>query len=211
LARIVQAATGQNTFDFAMQYLFEPLGIQNVGWPRDPQGIVHGWGDLRLTPYDMAKIGYLYLNDGVWDGHQLLPPGWVEDATRSVRSRSEQGYGYLWWLSDTYYAAQGRGGQYIVVVPDKKLIVVMTGAGGLPVRLETFLKQFILPAIKTDEPLAANAAGEDRLQDAVQDVALTPEITAQPVSLIPPLAQQISGRTILDPQPCWIADVITLI
>jgi hypothetical protein len=204
LAAIVQAATGQNVFDFAMQNLFEPLGIQNVGWPRDPQGVVHGWGDLRLTPLDMAKIGYLYLNNGMWDGHQLLPDGWVNDATRNIRAGGEQGYGYLWWLFDSYYAAQGRGGQFILVIPDDELIVVLTG-GGADASPDQLLDQFILPAIKSDEPLATNDTSEAVLRDAVETVALAPALEAQPVEPIPPLAQEVSERTILlDPNPAGL-------
>ncbi|MBI5959962.1 MAG: serine hydrolase [Chloroflexi bacterium] len=198
LGGIVQAAVGQSTFDFAMQNLFEPLGIQEVGWPRDPQGLVHGWGDLRLTPYDMAKIGYLYLNNGHWEGEQLLPENWVNDTTTNIRATGEQGYGYLWWLADGYYAAEGRGGQYILVVPNEALIVVITGSGEIDPGM--ILNGLILPAIKSDGPLAANPAGEAALQDGLDTAALAPEFEAQPVGLLPPLAEAVSGKTIrLDP------------
>jgi CubicO group peptidase (beta-lactamase class C family) len=202
LAALVQTAVGQSAYDFAMQNLFEPLGIQNAGWPHDPQGVVHGWGDLRLAPHDMAKIGYLYLNDGMWDGQQLLPQNWVTDATRNIRTGSEPGYGYLWWLPDpSYYAAQGRGGQFILVVPDEELIIVMTGGGG-DGRPDMLLNEFILPAIQSDEPLAANTAGETELRNAIEAVARSPEFEPQPVKPIPTLVQDVSGRTVqLDPNP----------
>lgn len=200
LAALLESATGQTTYDFAVQNLFDPLGIQDVGWPLDPQGVVHGWGDLRLTPDDMAKIGYLYLNDGIWDGKQLLPDGWVTQTTHNIRSEGEQGYGYLWWLYDSFYEARGRGGQRIFVYPDKDLIVVMTGSHEGNYNL--FLSQYILPAIQSEEPLAENSAGEATLQNAIENVAQVPDLEAQPVDPLPPLAQKISGKTItLEPNP----------
>jgi CubicO group peptidase (beta-lactamase class C family) len=81
LAAIVTNATGRGTLDFAREHLFAPLGITDVGWPTDPQGIAHGWGDLRLTPHDMAKLGYLFLHQGAWDGKQVVSPEWVDAAT----------------------------------------------------------------------------------------------------------------------------------
>jgi CubicO group peptidase (beta-lactamase class C family) len=196
LARTIQAATGQDVLGFAERNLFEPLGIQKVGWPLDPQGIVHGWGDLRLTPYDMAKIGYLYLNNGVWKGQQLLPETWVTDATRNIRSEENgQGYGYLWWLGDSYYAAKGRGGQYILVVPDEELIVVITGGG--EVNPKQILNEYIRPAIVSDEALASNTAGDSALLEAVESAALAPEFEPQPVAPMPLLAQEVSDKTFL--------------
>ena len=71
-------------FEFARQYLFEPLGIQEVIWESDPQGYTRGWGDIHLLPKDAAKIGYLWLNNGVWDGKQIVSADWVKDAVKPV-------------------------------------------------------------------------------------------------------------------------------
>lgn len=69
--------TGLSTFEFAREYLFEPLGITEVNWPRDKQGIYFGGQDIWLTPRDMAKLGELYLNNGVWEGQQIIPADWI--------------------------------------------------------------------------------------------------------------------------------------
>ena len=106
LSAILQKATGMTALEFARQNLFAPLGIQDSYWNADPQGITHGWGDLHLKPGDAAKLGYLWLNNGVWDGKQIVSKNWVKDA---VAYHSEfgggDGYGYGWWLWDTGYGA----------------------------------------------------------------------------------------------------------
>ena len=71
LSAIVQETTDMTTLDFARTHLFGPLGIPDPIWPTDPQGYNRGWGDLLLTPHDMAKIGFLYLNEGLWEGRQV--------------------------------------------------------------------------------------------------------------------------------------------
>jgi len=82
LSAILQQATGMTALDFARQNLFEPLGIHDVIWPADPQGVTHGWGDLYMHPHDMAKLGYLWLNHGQWGGRQIVSRAWVEDSAK---------------------------------------------------------------------------------------------------------------------------------
>ena len=93
LSAILQQATGMTALDFARQNLFEPLGIRNVVWESDPQGYSHGWGDLYLTPGDAAKIGYLWLNSGVWEGKQIVPAAWVEDSVKVQMEAIPDDYG----------------------------------------------------------------------------------------------------------------------
>lgn len=85
-----------NALAFANEHLFGPLGIIDVQWLSNPQGITIGWSDLYLTPHDMAKIGYLYLNEGWWDGEQVVSADWVEASTREHISAKtlQDGYGY---------------------------------------------------------------------------------------------------------------------
>lgn len=129
LSVILQEATGENPRDFADQYLFQPLGITDYEWETDPDGTpIGGWG-LSLTPRDMARLGALYLNEGTWGGVQIISPGWVKAATTArVQTGGRLGYGYQWWIYDTYnaYTALGRDGQAIFVSPDLDLIVVTT-------------------------------------------------------------------------------------
>jgi CubicO group peptidase (beta-lactamase class C family) len=100
LSAIIQETTGMSAEDFAREYLFGPLGFSDVIWKTDPQGINRGWGDLMLDPHDMAKLGYLFLNEGQWDGQQVLSSAWVEKATSPLtrHNLAISDYGYLWWV-----------------------------------------------------------------------------------------------------------------
>ena len=89
-----------------------------------------------MKPRDLAKFGYLYLKDGVWDGKRILPEGWARTSTQSIVATNEKkfGYGYQWWVlpgkgagSHDAYAAWGYGGQILIVVPELELIAVFTG------------------------------------------------------------------------------------
>jgi CubicO group peptidase (beta-lactamase class C family) len=150
LSGILTKATGRSVCDFACENLFAPLGIhvdRNIvfhskeeqlaimtkannisGWVADPQGInTAGWG-LFLTPAEMAKIGLLYLNRGVWNGKQLLSAEWVEESTTEHGRWGELKYGYLWWVLDEKehsYAAMGDGGNAIYVNPAKNLVIAV--------------------------------------------------------------------------------------
>lgn len=133
LSGVLTKQTGMSTMSFAERYLFKPLGIQPAKWLTDPQGFYNGGTGLWLTARAMAKFGYLYLNDGYWDGRQVIPADWVKASTQK---QSEGGfpehrsYGLLWWTTvdrghPAYYAA-GYGGQLIYVIPDLDVVVVIT-------------------------------------------------------------------------------------
>jgi CubicO group peptidase (beta-lactamase class C family) len=133
LSGILTRSTHMTALEFGNEYLFQPLGIPLPSWKTDPQGNNVGGDGLALRPRDMAKIGYLYLNQGFWDGHQLVPAEWVRVSTeKHAKADFLSGYyGYLWWVTAVeghaaYYAA-GFGGQYIYVIPDLDLVVVITG------------------------------------------------------------------------------------
>lgn len=132
LSAIVQAATETDTLDFAQQFLFDPLGIrpEQYRWETDPSGIANGAWGLWMTPRDMAKFGYLYLHQGMWDGEQVVPAEWVaESTTPKISVDEETRYGYQWWIppfSERIFSAQGLDGQFIHVLPDRNLILVIT-------------------------------------------------------------------------------------
>lgn len=137
LSGVLTKASGMSTMAFAEQYLFEPLGIQIAFWARDPQGYYFGHADMYMTPRNMAKLGYLYLQEGVINGQQVWPESWIEDATtfHSVMPWgggifNKWGYGYLWWLWRVYghhaFFAGGQGGQFIIVIPDLNSVIVTT-------------------------------------------------------------------------------------
>jgi CubicO group peptidase (beta-lactamase class C family) len=149
LSAIVQQATGMNTADFAQANLFEPLGITNVTWNTDSQGLsIGGWG-LELAPREMAKLGYLFLHEGQWDGQQIVSADWVKAATQKhVSSDGELGYGYLWWTraDGSAYMALGRYGQTIYVKPDLDLVVVTTAHEDNHDRIFDLIDTYVVPA-----------------------------------------------------------------
>jgi len=150
LAAIVQTATETRFLDFAEEHLFDPLGIDSKYWTRDGSSIWYtgAWG-LELSSRNLAKFGYLFLNNGTWDGQQIISEEWVRASTRTITEiNNQEGYGYQWWTNpalDFYYAA-GRNGQFIIVVPDQDIVAVFTSGiynddHNLPLRI---FQNFIL-------------------------------------------------------------------
>ena len=162
LSAIIQEMTGMTALAYAKENLFGPLGISDVSWLSNPDGISIGWSDLRMLPHDMAKIGYLYLNEGIWDGEQILPREWVIESTKKhIEATLQDGYGYQWWVdSPDVYMALGYAGQFIFVAPELDLVAVFTS--DLPEAQfytpQRLLDTFILPAVDSSEPLPANQA-----------------------------------------------------
>ena len=129
LSAIVQVATGMTTLEFAEANLFEPLGISPAYWSRDMAGWYKGGFDLRMNTRNMAKFGYLYLNNGTWDGEQIISEDWVETSASSITTFDEWGgYGYQWWTTPELgmYSARGLYGQYIFVIPEHDIVVAFT-------------------------------------------------------------------------------------
>lgn len=131
MSAVVRKATGTTIDRYAELFLFGPLGIRDYYWKKDPQGLPDTEGGLFLSADQLAKIGYLYMHDGVWNGTRILPEGWVREATsRLVESAGPagNGYGYQWWRLDRrgveIYGGQGFGGQYLIVIPSKRIVAV---------------------------------------------------------------------------------------
>ena len=168
LSAILQKQTGMNALSFAEKHLFAPLGISEVGWPSNPQGTTLGYGHLFMRPHDMAKIGYLYLNSGMWDGKQIISSQWINASTRNyIDTTLLPGYGYHWWIAmPDVYTAAGNKGQFIMVAPDKNIVAVFTGRLSpkdflIPLDL---LAQYIIPAVKSPNALPENTIGEKALK-----------------------------------------------
>ncbi len=150
LSAVLQQATNMNPRDFADQYLFKPLGITHVNWDTDADGTpIGGWG-LRLTPRDMAKLGYLYLHHGQWDGQQIVSAEWVKGATRT-HTETDGNLGYGTYPSLEAYTALGRGGQTIFVVPRLDLIVVTTAELDNHDPIFQLIEQYIVPAVRDSQ------------------------------------------------------------
>ena len=139
LGQILKKTTAKDPDAYAGEHLFGPLGIEGWYWKKTPTGLSDTEGGLYLTARDLAKIGYLYLKDGVWEGKRILPEGWVAESTApavvaSASPGSERKYGFQWWLlpyegskRSWAQAGLGYGGQFLLVVPEYELVAVFTG------------------------------------------------------------------------------------
>ena len=163
LSGIVSRSSGEKMTDFAGSALFDPLGIHDWRW-RNQKGVVYMGGNLELTCRDMAKIGLLMLNKGLWNGERILSARWIEESFRElgIHEHSFQRHGfyhhYMWWRFERDfhgtlvrgYFASGNGGQNITVIPDLNMVVALTagnydkGLEDQPVRI---IIDRILPAL----------------------------------------------------------------
>jgi CubicO group peptidase (beta-lactamase class C family) len=158
LSAIIQETSGLNAHDFGQKYLFDYLGIDDFSWKKDISGISKGGWGMKMKPRDMAKFGYLYLNRGVWDGQQVIPSEWIEASTKRHIQVPEPlepwdlYMGYLWWLhEDGIYAAHGMKGQFIYVIPEFDMVVVITSH--IPdakfSQPQMLIRDYIIPAVKS--------------------------------------------------------------
>jgi hypothetical protein len=156
LAYVFQKETGQDIEKYGEKYLFTPLGMKYF-WKRTPLGVVDTEGGLFLSGPDLAKLGYLYLRDGMWDGKQVVSKEWVrESLTPFIDAEEGFKYGFKWWLlprtdrQGAVWMARGFGGQELMVFPEENLIAVLTGWNILKDETEAReLVNRILPAVKT--------------------------------------------------------------
>jgi len=156
LAYIFKKETGQDIDDYGEKYLFAPLGIKHH-WKRTYMDVIDTEGGLYLNGSDLAKIGYFYLHDGIWDGKQIVSKDWVRDSLKGyIDAEGDYQYGYKWWLlkrtdrAGYVWMARGFGGQRMMVFPQEGMIVTFTGwdiTGDPPADKELF--QRLLPALKT--------------------------------------------------------------
>jgi len=133
LSAIIARASNMDTKSFAQKYLADPMGFRMAYWSRDPQGIYFGGNDMEITPRQMLMIGEMYLNNGIYNGEQILGEEWVREShlphAESPRGEGRH-YGYGWWLRDMaglqVPLAWGYGGQFIFVVREFDLVIVIT-------------------------------------------------------------------------------------
>jgi CubicO group peptidase (beta-lactamase class C family) len=196
LSAILTRLTGQSALDYARKRLFEPLGISDVFWRSDPRGVSIGGYGLLLQPRDMAKFGYLYLRNGVWDGREIIPPSWIESVRRASVQMDTPGplnlrYANLFWVAPdkNVYLANGYHGQRIFVIPGLDIVAAATGTG----HSATIGKEIemIADAVKSDAPLPPDAAGQSLLASRIQEVATE---KPSPVGETPEIAKTISGK-----------------
>jgi CubicO group peptidase (beta-lactamase class C family) len=202
---IVQAVTGQRIVDYLKPRLFQPLGIEGATWEMCPRGInTGGWG-LNIRTEGLAKFGQLYLQKGDWNGRQVLPAKWVEEATTFKIQQPEpakparpsaqndwlQGYGYQFWRSrNNAYRGDGAFGQFTIVLPEQDAVIVMTGESPNMQGELDLVWEHLLPAMK-EKPLPADPQLHERLQRTLASLSLAP-LTGQAV---PPTAASVSRKT----------------
>lgn len=187
LAAIIHKVTGENVVDYLKPRLFEPLGITGADWEVDPMGInTGGWG-LRIKTEDMAKLGQLYLQHGKWNGVQILPEEWVEEATTSKilqspelsqedRQNSDwlQGYGYKFWRSrHNSYRGDGAYGQFILVLPEQDAVIAITAETSDMQGELNLVWDNLLPGFQ-NEKLAANTEIYNQLKEKLNSLTLIP-------------------------------------
>ncbi|QRR03650.1 serine hydrolase domain-containing protein [Dyadobacter sandarakinus] len=201
LSAIIQKVTGKTLLEYLKPRLFDPLGIAGEDWETDPKGInTGGWG-LRVRTEDIARFGQMYLQKGMWNGKQLLPAAWVEEATRShiqskggSRPQEEndwlQGYGYQFWrCRNGAYRGDGAYGQYCIVMPKEDIVVAITSeTSDMQAILDNVWKH-ILPAVKgTGVP--ANKDSQAQLVKKLASLALLVSNVQAASAMLP----KVSGK-----------------
>lgn len=151
LGAIIRQTTGKTPRGYGIDVLFKSLGITILDWHTDSQGLNYGGSELYLRPRDMAKFGFLYLQNGKWDGQQIVPEIWVNKSRESkVIPWSGCGYGYQWWKDlnmDTFYA-HGLYQQNIIVNPENNLVIVFTASDyNYQIPISYLVSEYIISAI----------------------------------------------------------------
>lgn len=187
---IVQKVTGQTILDYLKPRLFDPLGIKNPTWMSSPQGVsTGGWG-LMVCTEDIAKFGQLYLQKGKWNGQQLVPASWIEQATSKQVSNGsdpardwDQGYGFQFWrCRHGAYRGDGAFGQFCVVLPDQDAVIAITAdTKDMQAELNVVWDK-LLPAFHY-VALPANPEDEGLLKKALSNLAVPENHTANTLKL----------------------------
>ena len=202
LSAIVTKATGQPVLDYLTPRLFEPLGIEKPTWVASPEGINAGAYGLSVRTEDIAKMGQLYLQKGMWNGKQVVPAAWVAEATARQTSNGsaptsdwDQGYGYQFWQSRHGFRGDGAFGQYMLILPQYDAVVAITSGVRDMQAVMNLVWDKLLPAMKS-EPLADNAEARRVLQAKLASLSVRMPAGRAAV----PLAGKVSKRWYTLPQ-----------
>ena len=211
LSAILSKLTGRSALDYARERLFGPLGIDDVLWQADPQGVSGGGAGLYLQPRDMAKIGYLWLRGGLWEGKQILPAAWIEgvraaDVDMRENWARDMRYGRQFWVlpSRDAFMAVGYHRQLIVVMPRLDIVAVATGSSHFPspngmastprYGFETLMDQ-LAGAVVSEAAIAADPAATADLAERVKAAAIEqPAPTGPGSGGPPPIAKAVTGK-----------------
>ena len=160
---IIKKATSLHLDEFAEKYLFKPLEIENYHWKRTPNGFPDAEGGLYLEAEDLAKIGQLVLNKGVWEGKQIVSSKWIEKSTSRFSDTTQVpdfGYGLQWWRPDRngidVIMGAGYGGQSVIIIPEFKMIAVTYCWNAFHKEITDIRSSIISPLIAANKRNAAN-------------------------------------------------------
>jgi CubicO group peptidase (beta-lactamase class C family) len=191
LSAIVQQVTGQTLFEYLQPRIFKPLEIRGADWDLNPQGINLGMIGLRLRTEDLAKFGQLLLQQGVWNNKQLIPKEWVKEATsfkiessggsdRLPKDKNDwtQGYCYQMWRGrNNTVRLDGMGGQFVVLVPDKDAVVVLTANARNTQDELNLVHDYLIPAIKSNSSLTKNQDSYNELLKRQSDLTIKASVS----------------------------------
>lgn len=198
LSAIVQKVTGQTTRDYLGPRLFEPLGIGTPRWDASAQGISLGGFGLNLRTEDIACFGQLYLQKGQWQGKQLIPADWTQQATSlqiangsDPESDWNQGYCFQFWrCRHGFFRGDGAFGQFCIVMPEYDTVVAITSGTGDLQGVLNLVWDKILPALEAS-PLPADADADRKLTEKLAGLSLR----TQAGQAFSPMAAKVAGRT----------------
>jgi CubicO group peptidase (beta-lactamase class C family) len=193
---IVQKVTGQTVLEFLRPRLFEPLGIENPQWGTSPQGVTLGGYGLHIRTEDIAKFGQLYLQQGKWNGKQLVPADWIAQATKfqvpndktaagldkggKEKSDWQQGYGFQFWqCRHGAFRGDGASGQFCIVLPKQEVVIAITAASKDMQGQLNIVWDKLLPAIQ-DQALPANDAELQKLKEVLSTLTAGQPREAKP-------------------------------
>jgi CubicO group peptidase (beta-lactamase class C family) len=199
LSAIITKLTGVSLLEYLTPRLFVPLGIKNATWETDPKGINTGGFGLAVTTEDIARLGQLYLQRGVWNGTRILSEAWVAEAqfphsdnNNGTQTNPDwtQGYGYQFWrCQHNGYRGDGAFGQYCVIMPDQDIVLAITSGVADMQQVLTITWDLLLPALKP-AALPANSTAATALSQRLNNLSL-PVVHGQPTSM---LTSVISGK-----------------
>lgn len=159
ISDILQRAIGISLMEFTKKNMLEPLGIQKIIWYQNDEGIYSGGYSSLWRSRDILKFGQLYLNQGSWNGKQIVPNWYINESTKTHIAGDFYGaqveYGYLWWtnLFSEGYAALGYGDHYLLIIPEFDLVILCTSDSQQPIYKEhiRLTEDYIIPSVMKDK------------------------------------------------------------